>query len=266
VKLSFLSAAKTANSGQVFRAYIKDRHIGDNPFNRENEIHFMSGAEYAVINDKGEISSTNDEYFAHYFDLTTDYDEINKSINLDEKIITAGNGIRILRGEFSEIVISFIISANNNIKRIRKTIERLCEKYGEELTFNKIKYYTFPALNRLSQITADEFAAIGCGYRSPYLVKTIALLKNTSFAELNKLNDKALYSELRKFCGVGDKVASCIMLFCFHRLNICPIDTWIKKALTSLPPAAQTILTNDGYAGIAQQYIFYFLQFLKKPL
>lgn len=247
MKLSFLSATKIANSGQIFRAYIK-----------ENEVHFLSGSGYAIIKRNGEVICTNEEYFTNFFDLSTDYNKINKALVLNPEIIVAGDGIRILNGDFNEIVISFIISANNNIKRIRKTVEQICEKYGEQRTFNKTTYYTFPTLDQLSTATEVDFAELGCGYRAPYLIKTIAELKNMSFDELNKLPNDVLYKKLTALHGVGPKVAACIMLFAFHRLDVYPVDTWIKKA--------KNILTAHPYAGVAQQYLFYYLQHLKKEL
>jgi N-glycosylase/DNA lyase len=255
-------AAATADSGQVFRAW-----------NKPDGVHFVSGREYAVVAG-GEIISTNDEYFANYFDLQTDYDEIQRTIKLSKENIESCGGIRILCGDFAEIVISFIISANNNIKRIKKTISALCEAHGEKLNFRGATYYAFPTTAALSKISAEEFAAFGCGYRAPYLVKTAAALNTMSFAELSRLPNTELYKKLTALHGVGDKVARCIMLFAFHRLDIMPTDTWIIKSadkfITPAKTAKQTAVRLQDYfgeyAGIAQQYIFYYTQFLRKKI
>ena len=266
------------------------------------------------------IKCSDSEYFFNYFDLQTDYNQIKKELSHLSKFknaIKAGGGIRILRAEFAETVISFIISANNNIKRFTKTLNLLAEKYGakQSININAINtintintisnsktsgmnsknkqscsednsnsnnknscessginegqhkiFFAFPTLNQLSAVTEQGFKDIGCGYRSGYLVKAVKQLQALNFDELNKLPDDLLKKELLKIQGVGPKVCSCIMLFCFHRLNTAPVDTWITKALNQLNDGEQKAIFGNKYAGVAQQYIFYYMQYLHKEL
>jgi N-glycosylase/DNA lyase len=198
------------------------------------------------------VGDKNSDWLWNYFDLGTDYSEIKRELmrfNFLHKPIEAGHGIRILRQHFAETVISFIISANNNIKRFTKTIE--------QIEFNKLEQYS-----------EEDLKKMGCGYRAPYLVKTIRQLKDMDVSKLGKLDNESLRNELLALPGVGPKVASCIMLFCdnFHRLNIAPVDTWIKKAIEQLGNDASDAIINNKYAGVAQQYIFYYMQHLKKEL
>jgi len=168
-------------------------------------------------------------------------------------------GMQILRQPFVECVVSFILSANNNIKRFSKTLA--------QMQFD---------LDWLCGRTEDDFRAMGCGYRAPYLVSACKRLCGMDYAELCKLDDAALYKELRTVKGVGDKVARCLQLFCFHRLNVVPVDTWIEKAYRQLTGdeakrsvryIADWYQNRYGqYAGVAQQYLFYYLQYLKKEL
>jgi N-glycosylase/DNA lyase len=183
-----------------------------------------------------------------YFDLGLDYNEVKKQILLNvpdcqkgeiKKAIEAGHGIRILKQPFVPCVISFIISANNNIKRFTKTLA--------QIDFDKLDSYT-----------EADFTKMGCGYRAPYLVKSIQQLKSMDFDALKKLDNAELKKTLLTLSGVGPKVAACIMLFAFHRLDTVPVDTWIKKN--------QDFIPQSEFAGVLQQYIFFYTQHLHKVL
>jgi N-glycosylase/DNA lyase len=257
-------AAEIADSGQVFRADIKP-----------DGVHFVSGGEYAIVKD-GEIISTNDGYFRNYFDLAGDYENIKNTTKLPQKVKDECCGIRILLGDVAEIIISFIISANNNIKRIKGTIKRLCERYGERRQNpDGGEYFTFPTLENLAATDADDFKSMGCGYRAGYLVKTVKALRAVNFNEWWELNNGELYDRIIQLHGVGDKVARCIMLFAFHRLDIIPVDTWIIKTAgnfvdirgkTPKTVAAELQAYFGQFGGIAQQYIFYYTQHLRQTL
>ena len=200
--------------------------------------------------DKVIIRGKDEAWLRNFFDIDTDYGLIKKELSqfdVLKKPIESGGGIRILRQPFAQTLISFIISANNNIKRFTKTIEQI--DFGN-----------------LSEYSEQDFKNMGCGYRAPYLVKTIKQLETTSFDELKKLDNAELRKKLMTFAGVGRKVADCVMLFAFHRLDVAPVDTWIKKAMEQLDPTQAEEIFNHKYAGVAQQYIFYYLQHEKKRL
>jgi len=257
-KTQCFDAVAIANSGQVFRSNVTPKGV-----------EFISGAEYALVRGDDIIETTNDAYFRNYFDLSTDYEKM--PLKLPEIVKKSCCGLRILNGDIIEIIISFIISANNNIKRIRATINRLCEKYGK----NCGNYFAFPTLDKLSKITETDFSKLGCGYRSPYLVKTIKILTTINLSNWQKLSNDELYNQLIALSGVGDKVARCIMLFAFHRLDIIPVDTWIiknadkfiKNPAKSPKSVALQLQSHFGrFGGVAQQYIFYYTQFLRREL
>lgn len=245
------------HSGQVFRYW-----------QTPNGWLVMSGyhwAEIKSINGQLIISCDDASFFYYYFDFETDYQSIKASLTAPklQNALICGGGIRILQAEFVEMVLSFIISANNNIKRFTKTINDICEQYGSGTNCG---HHAFPTLEQCESITESDFKRLGCGYRAPYLVKAIQQLKKINFNNLRTLPNSELQRELLKLSGVGPKVAACVMLFAFHRLDIAPVDTWIKKAISQLSLSEQQVILHGQYAGIAQQYIFYYLQHLQREV
>lgn len=241
------------HSGQVFRYFEKD-----------GGFVLVSGqnwAEIKIVGQQAVIKCNDAAYFFNYFDLQMDYNLIKAKLNFPklQKALKLGGGIRILRADFVEIVISFIISANNNIKRFTKTLNSLCAQFGSPLANG---LYAFPTMAELTKITQADFKNLGCGYRDKYLVKAIKQLSALDFAALKGLPTNILYKKLLAICGVGPKVASCILLFAFNRYEVAPVDTWIKKAITQLTDTEKNEILYGTYAGVAQQYIFYYLQHL----
>ena len=243
------------HSGQVFRY-----------FQAANGWLVLSGkhwAEIQVLPEQVEIICDDSAYFYQYFDLDTNYQSIKSELNFPKlrNAIQIGGRIRILRADFIETVVSFIISANNNIKRFTKTINQLCCQFGSPIANGQ---FAFPTLSQLTQLTVTDFQNLGCGYRAPYLVKAIQQLQTLDSQVLSSLPTASLRQTLIALAGVGPKVAACIMLFAFHRLEVVPVDTWIKKTLAQLSTDEQATILSGPYAGVAQQYIFYYLQYLHK--
>ena len=194
----------------------------------------------------------------HYFDLDRDYDGIINAISEDETLKRASeysHGIRVLNQEPWETLCSFIISQNNNIKRIKGIISRLCENFGE----NKGGFYTFPTAEKIAELTLDDLSVLKSGFRAKYILDA-AKKVSSGEVELNKLKDAptdGARDELMKITGVGPKVADCVLLFALEHADAFPKDVWIKRAMQvlfdgELPECAKP------YAGIAQQYIFLF--------
>ena len=212
-----------------------------------------------------------------YFDLDTDYTEIKNILsNVDEnlkKSIQYGEGIRILKQDLWETIISFIISANNNIPRIKGIIERLSQKYGNEIVFNGTPYYTFPAPEQLSEATVEDLRTLGLGFRDKRVYETTKLIlsKQIDLDKLKEITDSnILREELNKLPGVGDKVADCIILFSMKRFDVFPVDVWVRRVMNELyiknedESKVNKIqirnLAEQKYgnlAGLAQQYLFY---------
>lgn len=229
---------------------------------------FAKIAEY----EQGYIIEAKDApFFVNFFDLGTDYGKIkrqliNYSNTFLNKAINFGSGIRILKNLPFEMIISFIISANNNIPRIKKSIKLICQNYGKRIGEN---YYAFPTLSQLLKADENFFRSIGLGYRAPYLVETIKMLKSVNFNALKQLDTAKLREQLIKLKGVGRKVADCIMLFGFNRMDVFPIDTWTNKVYLDYfysgdktrPQIANYFTSFFGIlSGYAQQYLYYWKQ------
>ena len=222
-----------------------------------------------VFSDKVEIVTDDVDYFYDYFDLNTDYakvkEELSKFSQLQEPL-KFGYGIRILRQDIFETIISFIISANNNIKRIQGIIERISEGFGTK----NGDFYAFPTLEQLKKADENFYKSIGAGYRSAYLSKVVFQLENEEFdiEKLQQMNTEDLRKQLIKLCGVGPKVADCILLFGFGRGDVFPVDTWTRKVyeqdfggsgkLKEGIKITQFFVEKFGtLAGVAQQYLFF---------
>lgn len=247
------------NSGQVFRYEMTT--FGYKVYSGRQK------AEIYCQKDGTKIISNNIKYFIKYFDLDENYDTIKMSIkgnNFLDEAIKYGYGIRILKQDLVETIISFIISANNNIPRIKATITKLCNEYGDKIE----DYYSFPTIEQLSKIPLQFFNKIGCGYRSKYLIETIQMLNfGFDLDKINYLDSDGARKYLMQLKGVGSKVADCILLFAYSKKDVFPTDTWIKKIykenyggnLSSAKDISKYFV--DLYklnSGIVQQYLFYF--------
>ena len=206
------------------------------------------------------------KYFEKYFDFCTDYAKIKSALSVHPILSSAikdGEGIRILRQDPLEMIISFIISSNNNIPRIKAIIEKICESYGK----NMGDYYAFPTWEELKNIPLEFFRDIKCGYRDKYLYNTIqSLAQSFDIAKIYSMDTKEARKYLSTLMGVGPKVADCILLFGYHKTDVFPTDTWIKKVYwedfggVEKKPTAITKYFLDLFgdkAGYAQQYLFY---------
>lgn len=213
-----------------------------------------------------------------YFDLNRNYEEIKERLaKVDENLKIAeeyGSGIRLLNQDLWETIISFIISANNNIPRIKKIIERIAKKYGEKILFENKEYYTFPNVESLSKATVEDLRELGLGFRDKRIYDTtkIILEKQIDLEELKKIKDVNLLREkLMELPGVGEKVADCVMLFSsLKRLEVFPVDVWVRRVMNDLyinKPDENKVSKEEvrkiakqkygNLAGIAQQYLFY---------
>ena len=212
-----------------------------------------------------------------YFDLGTDYNvfkrELSKIDDNMKKSIEFGSGIRILNQDLWEMIISFIISANNNIPRIKGIIDRISKKVGKKIEWRGQEYYLFPTISEMSSLSVADFRELGAGFRDKRLYKTTQMILNgeVSLDFLEKCNDTALIrEELLKLDGVGEKVADCIMLFALKRFDSFPIDVWVRRVMNTLyihnedeTKVSKKDINNTAnelfgdIRGIAQQYLFY---------
>ena len=263
VENSNFNALDTLQCGQIFNYKILD----------DGTIYVVSGQNFAKIVVEKQyttIFSSNIDYFYNFFDFSTNYDRIKQKLveiyPMFDKYFAFGKNLRILRQDKLQTIISFIISSNNNIKRITKTLSLLCKDFGDKI---KDDLFAFPTLKQLNKVTLEDFRNMGCGYRSEYLVKTIKLLneKKFDFDILDKLSTNILREKLMTLYGVGRKVADCILFFGFSRPDVFPVDTWIRKAykdFCDVPSSDKKISEYfvalfGNYSGYAQQYIYNFM-------
>ena len=213
-----------------------------------------------------------------YFDLNRDYNKIKTILsNVDEYLkesIEYGSGIRILNQDLWEMIISFIISANNNIPRIKGIIEKMSQKYGNKIVWKGKDYYIFPTIKQLSSASKDDLRALGMGFRDTYIFNTTNTIASgdINLEELHNEKDTSKVREkLLTLSGVGPKVADCILLFStLKRFDVFPIDVWVRRVMndlyiknedeTKVSKKEIEKLAKEKYGdleGIAQQYLFY---------
>lgn len=203
-------------------------------------------------------------FFKNYFSLDVDYAALQVEMQKDAtlaKCLQYAPGIRVLRQPFKEVLFSFLISQNNNIKRIKKIINTMCEAWGEPIEYEGSVYYSFPTVEQLAKLTTDDWAILHAGYRVPGLMDAAQklLAKEFSPENLKCLSYEEVFKKLQEIHGVGPKVSACVALFGLGYFEAFPIDVWIKRAMAELFPKGlpQNILP---FAGIAQQYIFHYIR------
>ncbi len=233
----------------------------------EDEIIFTG-----IVN--GDIKTVVEDYF----DLKRDYSKIKKELSkIDTNVkesIKYGEGIRILNQELFETILSFIISANNNIPRIKGIIERISKKYGDEIKWKGKSYYTFPTLKQLKNVTIEDYRNLGAGFRDKRLYETVNILYEQKVDTKKWYQEKdtlKVREELLTLSGVGPKVADCILLFSdLKRFDVFPIDVWVRRVMNELyinNPDEKKVSKKQieniakekfgNLEGLAQQYLFY---------
>lgn len=251
----FFDIKQTLECGQVFR--FKKTDDGGYVIHSLDKRCFLRREGDKII-----LSSDDEAYFRNYFDLDTDYGAITSRLSAFPELTAAvsfGKGIRILRQDFYEAVFSFIVSANNNIGRIKGIIERLCDAYGTDCG----DYHAFPNPEQLSLATVEQLKKLGLGYRAQYIYDSVRAFSAVS-REIDLSDAEKTHKKLLTLKGVGPKVADCIVLFGLHITRSYPVDTWIFKAnatdaLNTPQKVRDYFLSRYGEdAGFAQQYVFYY--------
>ena len=252
---------KIAISGQCFRV----KHL-DNDYRRfiyRDEVCYIKALpgehEYDVICSP----DSWDTFWAVYFDLDRDYQEIRESIMTDnafiQKAVREGAGIRGLRQDPWEMLITFIISQRKNIPSIRKTVEWLSNHAGHEIRTPFETIHAFPTPEELTWFGSKGLSSASLGYRLPYVEDAIARVYSGSLdlSALEKYEDDELVATLMKVHGVGIKVANCVSLFAYGRIARTPVDTWIRRMIAEECGGCDPLPGFGDIAGIVQQYVFY---------
>lgn len=280
--ISDIDLGQICDSGQCFRMSKIDKD--QKPVTGlEEEYEIIAGDRYLRVAQAGEINFDDEKQFSfsrkivfdcsedefnsfwsHYFDLGLDYGYI-KSLADDSDAymqvsIRNGMGIRILNQDLWEMIVTFLISQQNNIPRIKKCINNICQKYGEKLT-NSIgdEYYAFPTAERIAVLEEDALMECNLGYRSKYVVRTAREIveKKYDLQEVQRMEYSEARTTILKMYGVGNKVADCICLFALHHINAFPIDTHIRQVIDREYKGEFPFAKYEGYLGIMQQYIFF---------
>ena len=244
-QIDHMNLHQIANSGQCFRwRQIEDNSYIIPAFGKELTIS-QDGNTFILSCDENEWNSL----WRNYFDLETNYNEVENIImeSNDDFLKTAyqfGSGIRILRQDLWEVIISFIISQNNNIPRIKKSIQMLCDEFDGR----------FPTNDELLQM---DLSNKGLGYREEY-IRNICSCSIFDFGMLEGLTYEQSNEVLMSFKGIGEKVANCILLFGLHYLDAFPVDTHIRKIIDREYSGELPDWAFGKYAGLFQQYLFYY--------
>lgn len=253
---------RIAESGQCFR-WQRDGSGAYRIIHKEHLLRIRP-----VGNNTFSLSCPEDEYrkiWHGYFDLGEDYRSVRERVRKEDDPFLAdacefGKGIRILRQDPWEMLISFIISQNKNIPAIRKSVELLCEAAGPRRDHAGESFYAFPAPEEILSLSDEALAACKLGYRCRY-VRAAAADVAEGRLDLDRLAEASEPDTIRALtgvCGVGVKVANCVSLFGLHHIDAFPVDVWIRRILENEYPEGYPKEKYRPYNGIYQQYMFYY--------
>lgn len=255
-----------ANSGQCFRFH----RVGDKSYN------LIAGTHLLNIQQNGRtvrFDCDEDEFNAiwrPYFDLDADYGRCKAAVakrdTYLQNAVAYGGGLRILRQDLWETILCFIISQQNNIARITRCVENLCSLFGE-ICYNKSEqvYNSIPTAERLATCTPEDLAPVRLGYRAKYICAAARQVASgeVDLEAIRHMDYARAKAELLRLTGVGIKVAECICLFALHHIDAFPVDTHIRQMLDAHYPKGFPLKRYKGFAGVMQQYAFYYELSLK---
>jgi 3-methyladenine DNA glycosylase/8-oxoguanine DNA glycosylase len=271
--IDFFDPVKIADSGQAFRIHSIDKtHTELVAFGKYLQIADLGDNSFAFSCDE---KAFNDVWRC-YFDLERDYVDVVKSIDEGDKFlkdsIGFGEGIRILKQDVFESVISYIISQRRSIPSITTCVDRFSELAGARIKVPALEepfvkpmkdvYYAFPTVKQAGRITSSDLDLIGAGYRTPYILSAIKDFESGKLVpdKMMLLDDDELFDALMGMYGVGVKVANCVMLFGFHRTGRFPVDVWIKRIEDQYYGGHFDADRYPDTAGILQQFMFYYIR------
>ena len=259
--------AKIFDCGQSFRFF----PCGDNCFEGiAYGMYLKISQNYDFVTFHSTDEETYTKIWKNYFSINTSYDDIKNDIISKfgnditiRKAVETGDGIRILRQEPWETLCTFILSQNNNIPRIRKLVSALSDNLGEKIEIGNRTEHAFPSAKAVADAGTDFLRSLSVGFRAPYLSDAAEKVCSGELAmsDLEKLDTASLTESLMKIKGVGPKVAACTALFGFGKYDSFPIDVWIKRVMSQYYPQGLEISSLGQYAGIAQQYLFYYQRY-----
>ena len=258
-----LDIKKIADSGQTFRMCPdkeKSLAAGADIYRCIASDRFCYAGGGRVWYEGSGDDPSGDAFWKRYFDLDTDYEAFMDSIDPEDVYLTEaadfGRGIRILRQDPWEMLITFIISQRRSIPSIKTCVEALCRKWGRPVGD---ELFAFPAPEELASASLEELACCSLGYRTEYvyLAAQGVCSGDVDLDAMDKMSDQELFDALTSLRGVGPKVANCVSLFGFHRIGAFPIDVWIDRVLKEHYTSGFPFDRYNGYAGVMQQYMFF---------
>ena len=259
-----LDIRKIAESGQTFRmSLVTDLSLKDG-----HDIYrciagdkvCLAGGGKVFYRTAGEDHPENDAFWKRYFDLDTDYGSFIDSIDPDDSYLSAaaefGRGIRILKQDPWEMLITFIISQRRSIPSIKTCVEALCRRWGKPAGDG---LHAFPTPEELACASLADLSGCSLGYRAEYvyLAAQGVCSGEVDLCAMESMPDAELFDSLTALRGVGPKVANCVSLFGFYRIGAFPIDVWIDRVLKEHYPNGFPMSRYAGYAGVMQQYMFF---------
>ena len=263
---NYIDLDNTITCGQIFR-YIKETDnsytviLPDRVINikKEDNVLFVESNKMENL----------ERIISDYFDLDRDYlkiiDHLKKmDVKLNE-CLDSSKGLKIIKQDPLECIISYVISQNNSVRNIQNSLNLISKYYGEKVVFNNKEYYLFPSLEKLSIITLEDFRKCKVGFRDKYLINIINNIVNNQLVINNiyNMNSSDALDYLMNYKGIGMKVASCILLFAYQKYDVYPVDTWVKKYMNEVYgiTGEKNIKefankTYEKYSGLAIQYMF----------
>ena len=269
IKVDCFNLKYTLECGQCFRwKNNNDYYVG---VIKDRVIKIRQDGDYIYV--RSNEQKDLEKVIKEYFELEKDYSSIEKRIaSLDDyvkKALKNTSGMRHLKQDFFETIISYIISANNNIPRISKSVNEISKRYGKKIEFDNEEYYLFPTPEQLRDVTIDDYRACGVGFRDKYIYNTVKRINNKEIdlVKMQDMDTSSLRKELLSLMGIGPKVADCILLFSCGRQEVFPIDVWVERVMKKLYFNDENIskkeilkYASDNFgndAGIVQQHLFY---------
>lgn len=268
IKNTDINLKDTITCGQIFRY---DEEL-DNSYTiilKDRVVNIKKENDNLIVLSNNENDLEN--VITNYLDLKRDYNALNKNlIKIDKSkkdIIKSCNGLKMIKQPKFECLISYIISQNNRVPQIKKALDNISKKYGKKVIFNNKEYYLFPNIKDLKNVSIDDYRNLKCGFRDKYIYEIIKNIneKNIDLDLIDKMSSEDALKYLMKNKGIGEKVASCILLFAYSRFDVYPIDTWVKKYMkdtyniTDIKKIRE--FTYEKYnqnSGLIIQYMFHY--------
>ena len=268
IEVKYFNLHDTVTCGQIFRF----REESDNSYTvilSDRVVNLKQDGNKLFI-DSSDMNNI-ERVIRDYFDLDFDYERINNEIiridNDNKRIVDSCIGLKMINEPKLEVVISYILSANNGVLQIRGALDNISRMFGEKVVFRNEDFYLFPSIDKLKNASVSDFRSCKAGFRDKYLYEFISKVSSSSFNLdlIDSMNSSDALEYLMSNKGIGEKVASCILLFGYHRFDVFPIDTWVKKYmkdkynLDKVSDIRNFML--DKYSdncGLVIQYIFHY--------